>query len=199
MAIGMTGGARPLVTMALVSALTSAGLLLVTAALLRREGVGLSVLGLPLHRSRMRELAVGFVVSAALFLMVAGAQSAAVGAPWLFQGARGALAALADLPLVASLVLVEELLFRGVALRTLRAAFGDHVAIGLSAVAFGAYHVIGTRLGMGALFQFLLPMLAGSCSRGPRCERVAWRCRSGSISAATGCRRASPRSSRCRP
>jgi hypothetical protein len=162
MVLGIAGGARPLVAMALVGALTSVGLLLVTAWLLRQDGVGLVVLGLPLHRSRMPELGVGFVVSAALFLAVAGAQSLAVDAPWVFQGARGVRAALVDLPLVVALVLVEELLFRGFALRTLRAWLGDRAAIALSAVAFGAYHVVGTQYwAVGAFFHFLMPTLGG--------------------------------------
>jgi uncharacterized protein len=160
--LGLIAGARPLVTMSLISGITSAGLLLVTAWLLRREGVGLSVLGLPLNRLRLHELAAGFVVSAALFLAVAAVQSVIVSAPWRFQGGRGLLAAIADLPLVISLVLVEELLFRGFALRTLRALCGDRAAIALSAVAFGAYHVVGTHYwAMGAVFQFLTPMLGG--------------------------------------
>jgi membrane protease YdiL (CAAX protease family) len=162
MTLGMAGGARPLVAIALVCAITSGGVLLVTAALLRREGVGLSVLGLPLERWRLRELGLGFVASALLFLAVAVAQSVSVSAPWLFQGPRGVLAAVVDLPLVVSLVLVEELLFRGFALRTLRALGGDRAAIVLSAVAFGAYHVIGTRYwAVGLLFQFLMPTLGG--------------------------------------
>jgi membrane protease YdiL (CAAX protease family) len=161
-ALGLAGSVRPLVAMALVSAFTSAALLLLTAGLLWRQGVGLSVLGLPLNRLRLHELAAGFVVSAALFLAVAAVQSFIVRAPWLFQGGRGLMAAIADLPLIVSLVLVEELLFRGFALRTLRALCGDRAAIALSAVAFGAYHVVGTHYwAMGAVFQFLMPVLGG--------------------------------------
>jgi membrane protease YdiL (CAAX protease family) len=160
--LGLVARARPLVTMSLISGITSAGLLLVTAWLLRREGVALSVLGLPLTRRRLPELAAGFVVSAPLFLAVAAVQSVIVGAPWVFQGGRGLMAAIADLPLIISLVLVEELLFRGFALRTLRALCGDRAAIVLSAVVFAAYHVIGTQYwAMGAVFQFLMPMLGG--------------------------------------
>jgi membrane protease YdiL (CAAX protease family) len=163
MAIGMAGGStRPLVAAALVGAIAAGGVLLVTAMLLRWEGADLSVLGLPLDGRRLLELAVGFVVSAALFLAVAGAQSVGVGAPWLFQGSRGVLAALSDLPAVMALVVVEELLFRGFLLRALRAVSGDRAAIVLSALAFGAYHVVGTRYwAMGAVFQFLMPTVGG--------------------------------------
>ena len=123
--IGVLGGARPLVVMALISALASAALLVVTAGVLRLEGVTLSVLGLTLDRRAVGELAGGFAVSAVLFLGVAWAQSAMVGASWRLQGPHAVLAALADLPLVACLVMGEELLFRGAALRNLCALAGE--------------------------------------------------------------------------
>ena len=95
-------------------------------------------------------------------MAVAWVQSAMVGATWRFQGLRGVVIALGDLPLVGCLVLGEELLFRGVALRSLRALTGDRWAIALTAVAFGAYHVLGTQdRAMGLVFQFLMPALGG--------------------------------------
>jgi membrane protease YdiL (CAAX protease family) len=160
--IGMLGGLRPLAGMALISALASAGMLLVTMALRRLGGAPLSTFGLPLDRRRLGELAAGVVVTGALFLAVAAVQSAMVGATWQFTGRRGLVGAVADLPLVLCLVLAEELLFRGVALRTLRDMVGDRGAIALTALAFGVYHVLGTRYwGMGLAFQFLMPTLGG--------------------------------------
>jgi membrane protease YdiL (CAAX protease family) len=161
-ATGMLGGVRPLVAMALITALASAAMLAVTAGLLRSEGASLSALGLPHDRRRMGELAVGVVITSALFLAVAAAQSAMVGAAWQFMGIRGLLAALVDLPLVLCLVLGEELLFRGAALRYLRQMAGDRWAIALTAVAFGVYHVLGTHYwAMGLVFQLLMPTLGG--------------------------------------
>jgi len=160
--VGTLGGARPLFTMALISGLASAGMLVVTRALLRADGARLRDLGLVLDRRRLGELAGGFVVTAALFLAVAAVQSAMVGASWQFTGLRGLAGALFDLPLVLCLVLAEELLFRGAALRSLRAIAGDRWAIALTAVAFGAYHVLGTHYwAMGLLFQFLMPTIGG--------------------------------------
>ena len=160
--IGVLGGARPLVVMALISALASAGMLLVTMALRRLGGAGLAALGLPLDRRRLGELAAGFVVTSTLFLAVAAVQSAMVGATWQFTGVRGLFGALADLPLVLCLVLGEELLFRGSALRSLREMAGDRWAIALTAVAFGVYHVLGTQhWAMGLAFQFLMPTIGG--------------------------------------
>jgi membrane protease YdiL (CAAX protease family) len=160
--IGIAGGARPLVTMALISALASAGMLVVTRALLSADGASLSALGLALDRRRLGELSTGFVVTATLFLAVAAVQSAMVGATWQFTGTRGLAGALFDLPLVLCLVLGEELLFRGAALRSLRAIAGDRWAIGLTAMAFGAYHVLGTHYwAMGLAFQFLMPAIGG--------------------------------------
>jgi len=159
---GMLGGVRPLVAMALISALASAGMLLVTVALRRLGGAGVAALGLPVDRRRLGELAAGVVVSGTLFLAVAAAQSAMVGATWQFMGIRGLLAALVDLPLVLCLVAAEELLFRGSVLHSLREMAGDRWAIGLTAVAFGAYHVLGTHYwAMGLVFQFLMPTLGG--------------------------------------
>lgn len=160
--IGVLGGARPLVVMALITALASAGMLLVTMALRRVEGPGLPALGLPLDRRRLGELAAGFVVTSTLFLAVAVVQSAMVGATWQFAGISGLFGALADLPLVLCLVLGEELLFRGSALRSLCEMAGDRWAIALTAVAFGVYHVLGTQhWAMGLVFQFLMPTIGG--------------------------------------
>ena len=161
-ALGIIGAVRPMVAMALASAVASAALLLMTLGLLRREGLGMSALGLPVSGQRAREFALGFVVSAALFIAVAWTQSAMVGASWAFQGAPGARAALWGLPLAASMVMAEELLFRGAALRYLRQIFGDRSAIVVSAACFGAYHLIGSQhWAMGAVFQFLMPMAGG--------------------------------------
>ncbi len=160
--IGILGGARPLVSMALITALASAGMLLVTLGLRRLGGPGLEALGLPLDRRRLRELAAGFVVTGALFLAVAAVQSAMVGATWHFTGLRGLVGALADLPLVLCLVLGEELLFRGSVLRSVREMAGDRWAIVLTAVAFGVYHVVGSQnWAMGLAFQFLMPTIGG--------------------------------------
>jgi uncharacterized protein len=159
---GMLGVARPLVVMALISALASAGMLLTTMALRRVGGAGLRALGLPLDRRRLGELAAGFVVTSTLFLAVAAVQSAMVGATWQFTGIGGLFGALVELPLVLCLVLGEELLFRGVVLRSLRELAGDRWAIAVTAVAFGAYHVIGSQnWAMGLAFQFLMPTLGG--------------------------------------
>ncbi len=85
-----------------------------------------------------------------------------IGALWVFEGPGGGAAALAALPMVASSVLAEELLFRGVGLRYLRAVLDDRAAILISAVLFGAYHVVGSQnWGMGVVFQFLMPCLGG--------------------------------------
>lgn len=160
--LGITGAVRQTAAMALVSTFASAGLLLVTLGLLRREGLGIAALGLPLNRPRAREFALGVVVSAALFLAVAWTQSAMVGAGWHFQGTSGVVAAVEGLALAATMVMTEELLFRGAALRYLRDACGDRLAIGISAVLFGAYHLIGSHdWAMGAVFRFLMPMAGG--------------------------------------
>jgi membrane protease YdiL (CAAX protease family) len=160
--IGVAGGMRPLAGMALISALASAGMLLVTGVLRRLGGGGLAALGLQIDRRRLREMAAGFVISSGLFLAVAAVQSAMVGATWQFTGIRGIAGAVADLPIVFCLVLAEELLFRGAALRSLRELAGDRWAIVLTAVVFGLYHVVGTQYwAMGLVFHALMPTLGG--------------------------------------
>ena len=72
------------------------------------------------------------------------------------------MAAVSGLAMAASMVLAEELLFRGVGLRALRGVCGDRVAVLLSALLFGAYHLIGSGdWAMGAVFRFLTPTLGG--------------------------------------
>ena len=160
---GVAGGLAPVTTAALVSALIAGLLLGLAHVMLRRDGLSLGALGLPADRRRWRELSVGLAVMAALTAGIALSQSLAVGAPWEFQGLPGVRAAIVALPLVAAMVFAEELLFRGVALRYLRDAWGDRAAIGVTAAAFGVYHVVGTHnWAMGLVFQFLMPSLAGA-------------------------------------
>ena len=146
----------------IAGALGSAGLLLVSWRLLRAEQSGIGTLGLTPTRRRLREFALGFAVTAPLFLGVAMLQSRMVGAGWEFQGLGGVRVAIAGVAATSVLVLFEELLFRGMGLRLLAAALGQRVAVVLSAVCFGAYHLVGSEYwAMGAVFQFLMPTLGG--------------------------------------
>ena len=148
--------------MAVPSGIIALGLLVVSGLLLKREGSSMSALGLPTDARRAREFGVGFAIGMPLFLAVAWAQSAMVGASWQFQGASGAIAALSGLVTAATMVLAEELLFRGAALRYLRRLSGDWGAIIISALLFGAYHLIGSNdWAMGAFFRFLTSTLGG--------------------------------------
>jgi CAAX protease family protein len=161
MVSGMAG-LSPFAASALVSALICGLFLALSYFILRQDGAPLAALGLPADRHHWTELATGFLVTAVFFCGAAWIQSRNVGAQWHFQGARGVGAALAALPLVAAMTLAEELMFRGVALRYLRLAWGDRAAIGITAAAFGVYHVVGSgHWAMGAFFQFLLPSLGG--------------------------------------
>jgi membrane protease YdiL (CAAX protease family) len=162
MVVGLAGGLAPQRAAALVSALMCGLLIVLSAAMLRREGVRLVALGLPGSGRRWRELSAGFAVTAVIFAGVAWVQSAIVGADWQFEGPAGVRAALSALPLVGAMVCAEELLFRGVGLRYLRNACGDRTAIAMTAVAFGVYHLAGSGYwGIGAFFQFLMPCLGG--------------------------------------
>ena len=144
------------------SGVVSAAFLLATWVALRREGCTLAALGLAPSRRRFAEVALGFAVSAILFGGVALVRAAAVGASWEFRGAAGMEAAAVGLPLALALLLPEELLFRGYAFRKLVAVGGAPLALSLSAVAFGLYHVLGSGYwAIGAAFTFALPALGG--------------------------------------
>ena len=146
----------------LISALFSMALLALSRTLLRREGASLSELGLVPHLERRRQFGAGFAMTVLLFLAIAVVQTAAVRAPWRLQGVPGVRAALMGLLVTAVLSLTEELLFRGVALRHLRSLCGERAAIVLSAILFGAYHLVQSHdWAMGAVFRFLTPMVGG--------------------------------------
>lgn len=137
-------------------------LLVLSRALQRAGGEPFTTLGLSFDRNRRREFMLGLALGIALFLGVASVQSAMVGAQWEFAGPAGVIAAAPALGVTFVLVLVEELLFRGVALRQLRAMYGDWTAILLSALLFGAYHLVQSGdWAMGAVFTFLMPCLGG--------------------------------------
>ena len=159
---GMMPVASPVANVVLTSALLCAALLLLSRFLLRVQQLTLAELGLTPDGTRLRQVAVGFGITSVLFLAVAFVQSAVVDARWHFQGLPGIRAAVVGLGVAALLVLVEELLFRGVALRYVRALYGDRRAIVLSALLFGGYHLLQSGdWAMGAVFRFAMPVLGG--------------------------------------
>lgn len=157
---------RPPLDALLYPTLTTAALLLVTWAAFRREGASLGTLGLVPPRRRAAEFAAGFAASALLFAAVALVRAAWVDAAWTFDAGAGLRAALFGLPLAFVRLLPEELIFRGYAFRTAAARWGSGATILVSALLFGAYHVVGpllggTAWGMGAVFLFTTPALGG--------------------------------------
>ena len=146
----------------LFPALVSAVLLGVTWAAFRAEGKQIRSLGLVPTRRRAVELGWGFVLAASAFAVVALVRSASIGASWTFDPVAGSRAAVLGLPLALVLLLPEELLFRGYAFRKAEALWGAPATLVVSALAFGAYHVVGSGYwGMGAVFRFAMPALGG--------------------------------------
>lgn len=146
----------------LIGLLLSAMLLGLSWILLRQEGESLAILGLVPTSVAWRQFIIGFAITTVLFLAIALAQSIAVGATWTMQGMPGVRAALIGLAGTCILALAEELLFRGVALRYLRALYGPRTAIVLSALIFGAYHLLmSDDWAMGAVYRFLMPAIGG--------------------------------------
>jgi hypothetical protein len=164
--IGATLGVLPAIgsayTAVLISLVFSLALLALSRTLLRHEGASLRELGLVPTRERRRQFGTGFAISGLLFFAIAVTQAAMVHAPWQLQGVPGIRAALIGVLVTGVLTLTEELLFRGVALRYLRSLYGDRAATLLSAVLFGAYHLVQSDdWAMGAVFRFLMPTLGG--------------------------------------
>jgi membrane protease YdiL (CAAX protease family) len=161
-AFGMLGVTEPRAGMVGTSLALCIALLALSRRLLRAQGATLADLGLPVDRARLRQLVLGAAIGVTLLLGVAGAQSMLVGARWDFSGTAGLRAAAIGLALTFALVLAEELMFRGVALRSLRALYGDRAAVLLSALLFGGYHLLQSdNWAMGAVFTFLMPTLGG--------------------------------------
>ncbi len=156
------GISRPFILMGLASAVIAVTVFSLSVFMLQKEAASVSALGLPTDRRRIRELSVGFIITALLFQAVACCQATMVGAHWHFQGWSGASGAGIALGFSACMVVAEELVFRGVGFRYLRAAVGDWPAIVLSALVFGGYHIIGSQnWGMGLMLQFLTPAVGG--------------------------------------
>lgn len=161
-ALGMLGITDQGTGMAATSIVLGAFLLLLSRRVLRAEGAGLADLGVIPSRARLRQLGFGLSIGTVLFLAVAAAQSAAVGARWDFLGVDGLRAAIVGLLITTAFVLVEELLFRGVLLLSLRRLYGDRGAVVLSALLFGAYHLLQSgNWAMGAGFTFVMPTIGG--------------------------------------
>lgn len=129
---------------------------------LRIDRRKLDALGLRPTRRRLAELGVGFAAGALVFAGVAVLRASWVGAAFTFDPGAGLRAALIGLPLVFLRMFPEELVFRGYGFQQLQRLLGDATALWLSALAFGAYHVVGSGLwGMGAGFVFLSTACGG--------------------------------------
>lgn len=129
---------------------------------LRLERRGFSALGLQLTRRRLAEAGVGFAIGAVLFSAISLTQATMVGVSWRLEGADVAGAVGMGLAAMLISVLIEELLFRGYVFGQLTAIGGPVVALIVTSVAFGAYHLIGRPYwAMGAFFVFAMPALGG--------------------------------------
>jgi len=143
-------------------AITSGLLLLVTWCALRFEKLGFAALGISFSRRRVREFVSGLMMGAVLFGLLAVLNAWLVGAQWHLDWVAGARAALLGLPLALLMLLPEELVFRGYAFRQAQALWGAPVALALSSLLFGAYHLLGSGdWAMGAVFRFAMPALGG--------------------------------------
>ena len=143
-------------------AITTGLLLLATWCALRVEKLGFAALGIALTRRRVREFAGGLAMGATAFALLAVLNAWLVGAQWHVDWAAGARATLLGLPLALLMLLPEELVFRGYAFREAQALWGAPVALALSSVLFGAYHLMGSGdWAMGAVFRFAMPVLGG--------------------------------------
>ena len=133
-----------------------------TALALRLDHARFSHLGLVPTAERIKECAFGFVVSAMLYVAVALVRGAQVGAQWTFAGSSAIPEACFGVIVAFLMLFPEELIFRGYAFQRVLSAVGAWPAILISALLFGAYHVVGSGMwGIGAFFQFAMPALGG--------------------------------------
>ncbi|WP_436493525.1 CPBP family intramembrane glutamic endopeptidase [Actinokineospora sp. HUAS TT18] len=162
-AFGITGVVVGLVgTPWLFPVVLAASLLAVTWLALRLDGRGLADLGLRFTRGRLSQAGAGFLIGTAVFSGVALTHAAMVGATWRFGGTEVVGAVVAGLTMMLVSVVVEELVFRGYAFRQLSALGGPGVAVVVTSVAFGAYHLIGRPYwAMGAVFVVVMSLLGG--------------------------------------
>lgn len=100
----------------------------------------LSVLGFTPFPKRLKQVALGFLVSSALCLLAAWLVDSLKGAEWHFNPAVTVSQVCRSLWWDLKSVLTEELLFRGAFLYLAVKLLGTRWAIFLSAVAFGVYH-----------------------------------------------------------
>jgi membrane protease YdiL (CAAX protease family) len=160
--VGLLGASGPSAAIGF-GAVTSFLLLGATILCARLSRERLRDLGLDVSWRRLRELAMGFGVGTALFTAVALVLGAAAGGAWQLNRAPNLTNALGSLALVLSLLLSEELLFRGYAFQQIRRLSSPTIALIVSSTLFGIYHVVGTDYwAMGAVFRFLMPALGGA-------------------------------------
>jgi hypothetical protein len=125
-------------------------------------GARWTTLGLRAGRGNARALLLGLGIGAlpmAGALLALGAWS---GGEWQANPQATLAAARIGLATVVCSVLFEELLFRGYAFAQLQRLLGPAAALWLSALLFGAYHLLGSGdWAMGALFRGLMAMSGG--------------------------------------
>lgn len=161
MAIGMLGLSGPIGAPWFGAALALA-LLAATILCARLNGERLSELGFRVTRADVLAVPLAFLAGAVTFLGALLVLGIVSGGTWQANAAATMRTAATGLVLVLCLFLAEELLFRGYAFQQLKRRYGSTIAVSLSAVLFGAYHLIGSGdWAMGAVFRFLMPTLGG--------------------------------------
>ena len=137
-------------------------LLLATWIALRLDGGRLAWLGLTPTRTRLRQFAIGFGLSALFYAALHLVRAASVGASWTRTDASIFTTAAPGLAIALLLMLPEELLFRGYAFRRAGEVIGNRATLVISSTLFGLYHLPGSGTwGMGAFFTFMMPALGG--------------------------------------
>jgi membrane protease YdiL (CAAX protease family) len=136
--------------------------LTVTWLCLHLERQGFREIGLAPTRRHILQAGAGFVVGAGVFSALAVVQAAAAGQTWTVNPDRVITTVLVGVVGVLVMVVLEEVLFRGYAFRRLRDIGGDRLALVVSSVVFGLWHLLGRPYwGMGAFFVAALPALGG--------------------------------------
>jgi hypothetical protein len=160
--VGLLATVLPISVQSLWSATLALLILAVTWLCLRLERRAFRDIGLAPTWRRVAEAGAGFAVGAAVFSTLAVVQAVMVGRSWTLNPDRVLTTVLAGVVGVLILAALEEVLFRGYAFRQLRSIGGSRLALVVSSVVFGLWHLVGRPYwGMGAFFVVALPALGG--------------------------------------
>jgi len=121
----------------------------------------INVLGLGPTKNRLRHFVIGFIIAAIPCIIYHLLSVAFINNRWLLQNTYTTLAFVSAFWWVLTSILFEELLFRGALLYILIKKLNENKACILSAIAFGAFHIITFNVGGNPLQSLIVFCMTG--------------------------------------